>query len=520
MLTEQLVSLIDKLDVPRNLGRPSTELTLGLIDLHLHVLGSSYHLLRSFLEAAPPRLTDGLSHARAMRAARWAAARVPAYRTYLQGRGIDIMQVRSLDELPEIDKQTYVNVYPLEQRCLGGHIPLVGTTMDESSGSTGRPYNWLRAGGERAHVRRMVSFFARYAFGDAPLVILNAFSMGAWATGFTMAIALEPNGLVKATGPDVQKILATMKELGPGYRYLIAGYPPFLKLLLDQGDAAEFPWAHYEMHALMGGDGNSEGLRDYLQRRFRSVYSGYGATDVEIGLAAETAVSVRLRRLAAEDSRLALTLFGESRRSPMVFQYNPLLHFIETNANGELVFTVNRLSTLTPKIRYNIHDEGGVIRHDVLLERLQSAGYRWKDVMPALARRPIQAPYLYIFGRKDFTISVMGCNIYPQDIEAAIYSVPDVAVHVRSFLLSVIESIPGETRPLVSIQLEAAEPNPYLEDRVATVIWSWLLERNHDFQEAVREYPELMRPVVQLHRTGTGPFVGSEQRIKHQYLVT
>jgi phenylacetate-CoA ligase len=273
------------------------------------------------------------------------------------------------------------------------------------------------------------------------------------------------------------------------------------------------------MHALMGGDGNSEGLRDYLQRRFRSAYSGYGATDVEIGLAAETEVSVRLRRLAAADAHLAEALFGESRRSPMVFQYNPLLHFIETNADGELVFTVNRLSTLSPKIRYNVRDEGGVIRHDQLVARLERAGYHWSDVAPA-ARRPIKAPYLYVFGRKDFTISVMGCNIYPQDIEAAIYSAPSIALHVRSFLLSVREDTPGETRPLVSIQLEqGAETSAELEDRLAAALWSWLLEKNRDFQEAVREYPELMRPVVQLHRTGTGPFEGSAQRIKHQYLV-
>ncbi len=63
--------------------------------------------------------------------------------------------------------------------------------------------------------------------------------MGAWATGLTTAIALERNGLVKATGPHVDKIIGTMRELGPGYRYLIVGYPPFLKLLLDEGDARE-----------------------------------------------------------------------------------------------------------------------------------------------------------------------------------------------------------------------------------------------------------------------------------------
>ena len=90
-------------------------------------------------------------------------------------------------------------------------------------------------------MRRMISFFARYTFGDRPLIVLNAFSMGAWATGMTTAIALEGNGLVKATGPQVDKILGTMRQLGTGYRYLIVGYPPFVKLLLDEGEAAGPP---------------------------------------------------------------------------------------------------------------------------------------------------------------------------------------------------------------------------------------------------------------------------------------
>jgi phenylacetate-CoA ligase len=270
-----------------------------LLDLELHLVGGNYHLLRSFLEIAPPPLTEVLSQAQALRAARLAAARVPAYRDFLRRRGVDPARIESLGQLPETDKRSYIDAYPLAERCVGGRIPLRGTTIDESSGSTGKPYNWIRSQGERAHIRRMISFFARYTFGDAPLVILNAFSMGAWATGLTTAIALERNGLVKATGPDVEKILGTMRELGPGYRYLIVGYPPFLKLLLDRGDGLGFEWGRYEMHALMGGEGNSEGLRDYLLRRFRSAYSGYGATDVEIGLAAETELCVRLRRRAA-----------------------------------------------------------------------------------------------------------------------------------------------------------------------------------------------------------------------------
>lgn len=491
--------------------------TLAVTDLALRTVSLHYGTLRRFLELAPPVLTDAFSKARALRTAQDAAESVPAYREHLLAQGLDPGRIETFNELPETDKASYIDRYPLAKRCRDGRIPLRGTTIDESSGSTGRPYNWVRSRAERDHVRRMIGFFARYIFGDQPLVVLNAFSMGAWATGLTTAAALERNGLVKATGPDIDKIIGTMRELGPGYRYLVVGYPPFLKLLLDEGEAAGFDWSAYEMHAMLGGEANSEGLRDYLLRRFRTVFSGYGATDIEIGLAAETPVTIGLRRLAMARSDVATSLFGEADRVPMVFQYNPLLHHVERNDRGELLFTVSRHATLSPKVRYNVHDEGGVLRDDELRRRLARFGIRPEDLCPGFGRL-VRMPYLYVFGRADSTVSVMGANIYPGDVEAGIYARPELAAHVRSFRLSIVEPTAGETRPHVAIELERGEPNEELRAALATAIERQLATTNRDYIEAVKEYPALMPPVVELHRTGEGPFAGSAGRIKHRYV--
>jgi phenylacetate-CoA ligase len=502
---------------PAGIGSTLLRPLLPVIALGLKVASLDYGTMRWMLERTPPALTDRLSRERALDTARHAARRVPAYRQLLEERAHDPSRIHGLTELPETDKASYVDRWSLPERCLDGRLPLRGTTIDESSGSTGTPYNWARGSEERAHVRRMISFFARYTFGDRPLVVLNAFSMGAWATGLTTAIALEGNGLVKATGPQVDKILGTMRQLGTGYRYLVVGYPPFLKLLLDEGEAAGHPWAEFEMHALLGGEGNSEALRDYLLRRFRSVFSGYGATDVEIGLAAETPVCIALRRLAAEHPEIARALFGESRRSPMVFQYNPLLHHIETNERGELLFTVTRHATLSPKVRYNVHDEGGVIRDDDLRRRLAAHGIALEDLVPG-ERRMVRMPYLFVFGRTDSTVSVMGANIYPGDIEAGIYADPALAEQVRSFRLGIREERPGETRPLISIQLAHGDSSPGLADALGGAIARQLASQNADYQEAMAEYPALLVPLVELHPPGTGPFADDADRIKHRYL--
>ena len=187
-----------------------------------------------------------------------------------------------------------------------------------------------------------MSHFTRYLYGDGVLVTINAFSMGAWATGTSMGIAMQRNGIVKNTGPDAEKILATLEFLGRGHRYLVCGYPPFLKNLIDTARTHGFPLDTYDLAAAVGGEAMSEGLRDYLSVVFAPVYSGYGATDIELGLAGETPLTVALRRAAWADPAVRRALFGDDARLPMLFQYNPLSHHVTVTGDDELVFTVNR----------------------------------------------------------------------------------------------------------------------------------------------------------------------------------
>ena len=186
--------------------------------------------------------------------------------------------------------------------------------------------------------------------------------------------------MVKNTGPDLNKIFSTLEFFGPGYRYLICGYPPFLKHMIDVAADRGFPLERYSLMALLGGEGNSEGLRDYLARFFPPIYSGYGATDIEIGIAGETPLSLAIRRAGPHaTSDCGKSLFGADSRLPMLFQYNPLMHHIETNEAGELIFTITRLNVLSPRIRYNIHDEGGVATFAEMEARCRAGGTRlWR----------------------------------------------------------------------------------------------------------------------------------------------
>jgi phenylacetate-coenzyme A ligase PaaK-like adenylate-forming protein len=83
--------------------------------------------------------------------------------------------------------------------------------------------------------------------------------------------------MVKNTGPDLAKIADTLRHFGPGFDYVVTAYSPFLKHLRDRLDAEGFPWPEYRISGLVGGEGMTEALRDYLEERFRKVRSSYRA---------------------------------------------------------------------------------------------------------------------------------------------------------------------------------------------------------------------------------------------------
>lgn len=500
------------------------------LDLVFRTVGLRYRWLRALFGRVPPPILAGLGRLRAERAAWRATRQVPAYRRFLEGTDVQsdpLVPLGILGRLPETDKSSYVDRFDLLERCVGGDVPFAGTTIDESSGSTGRPYDWIRGSRERAVAHRNIGFFARYAFGPEPLITINAFSMGAWAAGFNMTLGMMRHGIVKSTGPDLDKIISTLGRLGPRHRYLISGYPPFLKHLLDEGDRLGFPWDDYRMHALVGGEGMTEELRDVLLTRFRSVVSGYGATDLEIGMAGESPASIALRRLARARPDIRAELFGDDPRLPMVFQYNPLIHYLEVNAQRELVCTVSRLDLLSPRVRYNVHDQGGIVdfatvrrilaRHGYDLDRLGAApevagphgALPWAD--------PIPLPFVWVHGRRDATVSVMGANVYPEDVESVLYGDPEAVPRLHSFLLSVIDDDSGTPRPEVSLELTDLEGvDDAWRQRRSDALRAGLSAVNADYRASVGEFPEAMRPIVRTHSLGEGPFRADAGRIKQR----
>jgi phenylacetate-CoA ligase len=482
-------------------------------DIVLYFASKRYdRFIRSFSYLSP-KYMDWTSRIRARRIYYYAVKHVPAYKNF-----ISQADVKKWSDIPFTDKETYIKKFSTKERCIDGKIPAKGIAIDESSGSTGTPYNWVRSQQERHESHGFITYFSTYFFGKKPWITINAFSMGAWATGINMGIALQMNGNVKNTGPDIGKILHTLEFFGPEYNYVVTGYPPFLKQLYDHALQTNFPWDNYSVSALVGGEGMSEGLRDYLSAGFKKVCSGYGATDLEIGIAGETPLTIAIRRLARENAAVRKVLFGDDSRLPMVFQYNPVMHYIEVNKNRELIFTVTRKSVLSPRIRYNIHDEGGIARYDQVAEKLRSVGIDIKELTTGEDNKQLTFPLMWIYGRRDFTISIMGANIYPEDIEQCLYADKDLAKITRSFCQSVQEGENASVRPAFYFEI-TEKPTEELKKKFEISILEKLIALNADFREAWHEYAETLKPEIYLYELGEGPFKADQAKIKQSRVL-
>jgi phenylacetate-CoA ligase len=468
---------------------------------------SAYRLL--FAPGLTGRPREWLSRTRAAAVFFNARRRVPAYREFL--RAHDAERVREFRDIPPMDKASYIAKFPIEALCLDGHLPRRGAVLDESSGSSGTASNWVRGTGERAATRRLIQYSARATFGDESFVLLNAFALGPWATGMNVSMSLVDRCVLKSIGPDAGKVIATLQTLGPSYRYVIAGYPPFLKTLVDR---ASFDWSEYDVCAVVGGEGMSEPLRAALNRCFRKTISSFGASDLEINLAIETPFTIALRQAIAANPSLGNDLFGHEAL-PMIFQYDPLNCYVESDAERNLLFTINRLENVSPRVRYNLHDRGIVCTVDSVSEVLRDHGLPIDELGPR-----VNLPLLLHWGRQDSSVGFYGCKITPEDIQHVILRVPELAEKVANFALHPYEDERANKRLELWIEFAAGVEAPESgRDALNAAVWTELALMNQDFRESIRMVPSEYHPKLKCFGFGKSPISGQDVRIKKQYIV-
>lgn len=443
-----------------------------------------------------------------------ARKRVPAYQDFMKKHPHDGPTVRwnrtNLGDIPEIDKSSYIKQYSLMDKLYDRSLPTKGVMFDESSGSSGKPTSWVRGPKERRCVQRVMQVaFGEYLEGESPIVI-NTFSMGAWATGFNTSMSLIGISRVKSIGPDIVKVIDTLAELGPEFNYVILGYPPFLRKLTESD---EIDWKKYHINALYGGEGMSEDMRSYLQRYFGSVIGSYGASDLEINIAHETDFTITLRNALIKDAKLRKLLLVETRGIiPMIFQYNPYDYLFETNDAGELVISIARGENLSPRIRYNIHDLGHSIEFYKLKKLLEKNGYAH-----LLKHVQLDFSLLFHYGRSDLSVDYNGAVIGPEEIKQIIAEHSEYNTLVNTFRLISYEDAKARKHLQIAIELlEGSDMTAHTSDQLLSHLTERLQILNLDFKSAYSTAQ--LKPEIAIYKHSTGLFDPEHTKLKNDYV--
>ena len=503
--------------------RPVAFGIVACVDFVERMLASSGSLYKVLLIPGFERLRWRIGVWRAWRTFYRTYRDVPAYRQFIAAHGgrprIPLTDnfLPDLRAIPEIDKESYVKKFPLEQRVRGGALPVKGVMVDESSGSSGQPTSWVRGAIERRITSQMMRLSYRNSVQKGDRVfILNAFALGAWATGMNVSISLTDTSILKSTGPNADKIINTMKEFGPSFRYVIMGYPPFLKTLADD---PRIDWSAFTVDAGYGGEGISESLRSYLLTKFKQVVGSYGASDLEVNMAIETELTIRLRRALLSDARLRAALIRTDYGvTPMIFQYNPLAYLLQTNEKGELVATISRPYNISPKIRYNIHDRGHVLMYGALKQKLAAAARL--DILDGIAPK-IDLPLLFIYGRSDMSIEYYGAKVTPDSIREILHGVKELTPILNTFRLMSYEDNNHNKRMEIAVELVKGATPSADTTTLANSVFHRLGEINGDFYNAMfRTATADNMPQLTIHEFESGPFSGGQRKLKNEYVVS
>ena len=392
-------------------------------------------------EEAPEQAALALFHA--------VATSVPAYRLFLNEHGIDPASVQTIEDfkrLPQITKKNYQSRYPLKDMCRNGQLESCDF-IAVSSGSTGKPTFWPRFLSDELQIAARFEqiFHDSFHADERRTLAVICFTLGTWVGGMFTANCcryLSSKGYpitVITPGNNREEIYRVVTELGVAFEQVVLlGYPPFLKDIVDGGIARGIDWKQYHLKFVMAGEVFSEEWRSLVEERAGSdnpCYNSaslYGTADAGV-LANETPLSVCIRRSLAATPEAARELFGESRL-PTLAQYDPLSRFFEIDGRSLLFSGDNGI----PLVRYSILDTGGIVPYAEMMAFLTRWGFDPFAELAQYGERGLRdLPFVFVFGRSDFTVSYFGANIYPENVTVGLEQPAVSAAVTGKFVLEV-----------------------------------------------------------------------------------
>jgi len=247
--------------------------------------------------------------------------------------------------------------------------------------------------------------------------------MGVWTAGDMNGFANKflalkyRNSSSISPGIDIDNALWTLEGIARDFdQVIIYGYPPFLKDLVDQMPKKVIRGTEIKLVAY--GEPFSESWREYVAKKLgakeihRTVASLLGSSEGGL-VGSEMAGAIVVRRAAKRSQELRRELFG-SDLIPSLVQFSPMSKYMEV-VNLQLVMT-NKGGL--PLIRYDTRDVGGLLDAETIDTQFKKVLN--KSYFAELKRLKIShtnLPYVYLFGRSDYSATIYGITISPDQIK-------------------------------------------------------------------------------------------------------
>ncbi len=445
-----------------------------------------------------------------------ASRHVPAYKTFLKTMDVNpelIKTPRDFECLPIIDKENYISKFPLKELSWEGNTE-AAKYISMSSGSTGESFYWPRGQVQDDIVGQMHRRIYQDIFevSKGPLLVINAFAIGAWIAGFEYynaaiwAIEHGTNMTIIAPGIDKNEVIREINILRKyNKRIVLMGYPPFIKDIIELGIEKGLNWPMYDIRLFTGGESFSENWRDHILNLIgqksvtRGIINLYGMAETGV-VGHETPLTILLRRLIVGRDRTHHQLMLNRNKIASLYQYYPDVRYLETNNQNQVLLTS---PAGLPLIRYNTRDQGGLLNyHDIVKtegnELFDSAEVYGEDI------RRWQLPIVYLYGRTDVAATLYAVNIYVENIKAALES---KAIHSLVTGIFVMEAKHNKTMDqFLSIQIELSrrtQPTPKLKELLRNTVVQTLKQLNAEYRKLENTIGNKAWPRISLKQHST-----------------
>ncbi len=464
------------------------------------------------LEKEDGKLWQHKSEEKALHLFHEASLRVPAYKDFLKKNKVNPLKIKTIEDfhtqVPLTDKQNYINAYSLQEKCWDGDLHQ-STLIASSSGTTGESQLWPRSVYQEieSSITHELIFKTFFKVQDISTALVICFPLGVYVSGVA---TLLPSWLVASkgykiscitTGNNKKEVLKLINKIQKSFEQIILiGHPFFLKDVIETGIKEGVNWKEKKLKLMFCSGSFGESWREYIMEKTGikdadDIISTYGCTEMLL-IGHETPLSIFIRKSAKQNMKIA-NLFGDTKMIPNLFQYNPLMRYIEC-VDQELVFTT---SSGLPLIRFNLHDAGKVVSYSQFEEQIDSIIPDWKEkVKDGQDYSLWKLPFVALNGRSDQTVKFYAANIYPEHIQIALNLKVFFKELTGRFVMTKSQNRNKDESLEINIELRQFQsPNKKLKSILERQILSTLIKINSEYVDAVKQHPgKNLKPKIKL----------------------